>query len=478
MKRNLFTAGFSFVMLFFYLNAFAERSLAGITISVEKIINTCAGSNTGAINISVTGSKGECSYNWTGPNGYSKKSKNINNLAAGIYYLTVKDAKGNTASLQVDVISLAAIIVNATVADVQCFNTSTGSIDLNVSGGSGTGYTYSWSGANGFKATTEDLSNLKAGTYNVIVTDMAGCTINKLYTVYQSSSALTTSVSKTESNICYGNGTITITGVGGTAPYWYKINNGSYASTGFFNNLIAGTYSIKTKDSKSCEVTTTVEIPDAVVDVFENNNLMSTAKEINLFFTIQAKIGPTSGDVDWYKFTTGPDMSRQFSFVLRLLSTDGSCSGDIYDINGQLIQPTFLDLPNKIYYNLNFSTTYYIKVTGQLSNTCYNLLITAPIESPLALRKFDFPSEIQNQTAKIFPNPHSGSFTLNIESPLDGIATIEIYNANGQKLNTQKQAVVKGKSIIASYQNMKGAVLFYKIIIGNKQLTGKIIGTN
>jgi hypothetical protein len=214
------------------------------------------------------------------------------------------------------------------------------------------------------------------------------------------------------------------------------------------------------------------------VDVYENNNLMNGAKEIELFNTIQAKIGPTSGDVDWYSFTTGPDMSRQFSFVLRLLSTDGSCTADFYDINGQLIQPTFLDLPNKIYYNLNFSTTYFIKVTGQLSNTCYNLLITAPIESQLASRKFDFPSEIKNQSAKIFPNPHSGSFTLNIESPLDGIATIEIYNANGQKLNTQKQPAIKGKNLIATYQNMKGAVLFYRIIIGNKQLTGKIIGTN
>jgi hypothetical protein len=306
MKRNFYTSAFTFLLFVLALTSNAEIPSAGITITVDKITNTCAGSNSGAINISVSGSKGECSYTWTGPNGYSKKSKNISNLAAGTYYLIVKDAKGNTASLQVDVISLAAIVVNTIVSDVQCFNTSTGSIDLNVSGGSGTGYTYSWSGANGFKATTEDLNNLKAGTYNVIVTDMAGCTINNLYTVYQSSSALTTSVSKTESNICYGNGTITVTGVGGTAPYWYKINNGSYTSTGFFNNLIAGTYSIKTKDSKSCEVTTTVEIPDAVVDVFEDNNLMSTAKEINLFFTIQAKIGPTSGDVDWYKFTTEP----------------------------------------------------------------------------------------------------------------------------------------------------------------------------
>ena len=401
MKRNFYTSAFTFLLFVLALTSNAEIPSAGITITVDKITNTCAGSNSGAINISVSGSKGECSYNWTGPNGYSKKSKNISNLAAGTYSITVKDLKGNTASLHIEVASFAAIVVQATVTDIKCLVRTTGAIDLTVSGGSGSGYTFSWNGPNGFKASTEDLSNLTAGIYNVVIKDRVGC-----------------------------------------------------------------------------DTETTVEIRDEFVDVYENNNLMSTAKEIELYKTILAKIGPTSVDIDWYKFNTGPDMSRQFPFVLRLLSTDGSCFGDFYDINGQLIQPTFLDLPNKIYYNLNFSTTYYIKVTGQLSNTCYNLLITAPIESPLASRKFDFPSEIKNQTAKIFPNPHNGSFTLNIKSPLDGVATIEIYNANGQKLNTQKQAAIKGKNINASYQNMKGAVLFYRIIIGNKQLTGKIIGTN
>ena len=49
-----------------------------------------------------------------------------------------------------------------------------GAIDLNVSGGSGT-KTFSWSGPNGFTATTEDLENITNGTYTVIVTDGNGC---------------------------------------------------------------------------------------------------------------------------------------------------------------------------------------------------------------------------------------------------------------------------------------------------------------
>jgi hypothetical protein len=151
---------------------------------------------------------------------------------------------------------------------------------------------------------------------------------------------------------------------------------------------------------------------------------------------------------------------------------------DIYDVSGNMMPGIVADSKSKVYQTLTPNTPYYIKVSGTVANSCYNLQIAPPIVEPLLTRPVNAFSEIQNQTAKIFPNPHSGSFTLNIESPLDGIATIEIYNANGQKLHTQKQSAIKGKNLIASYQNMKGAVLFYKIIIGNKQLTGKILGAN
>jgi hypothetical protein len=45
-----------------------------------------------------------------------------------------------------------------------------GTINLTVAGGTGP-YAYAWTGANGFTASTEDLSTLPAGTYSVTVTD-------------------------------------------------------------------------------------------------------------------------------------------------------------------------------------------------------------------------------------------------------------------------------------------------------------------
>ena len=58
--------------------------------------------------------------------------------------------------------------------DVSCTGLSDGAVNLTVSGGTGA-YTYSWTQGAVSVGTTQDLTNVAAGTYSVVVTDANGC---------------------------------------------------------------------------------------------------------------------------------------------------------------------------------------------------------------------------------------------------------------------------------------------------------------
>jgi len=78
------------------------------------------------------------------------------------------------------------IIVDATITDDAC--NGSGAIDIDVSGGDGN-YTIFWS--NGMQV--EDISNLAAGNYTVVITDGSGAEVESIITVQGSSGATTLS---------------------------------------------------------------------------------------------------------------------------------------------------------------------------------------------------------------------------------------------------------------------------------------------
>ncbi|GAB3165080.1 SprB repeat-containing protein [Telluribacter humicola] len=143
-----------------------SRTTATITPTTTNA--TCFGSNNGSITLGVTG-KAPFTYSWSNSN----ITKDIVNLLAGTYTVTVKDADGCSTALPVTVSQPAAVTGTITKTDDTNPDPAiaTGSADLTASGGT-PGYTYLWS--NG--ATTEDLTALTRNTYSVTITDTRGCT--------------------------------------------------------------------------------------------------------------------------------------------------------------------------------------------------------------------------------------------------------------------------------------------------------------
>ena len=90
---------------------------------------------------------------------------------------------------------------------------------------------------------SEDQSNLAAGLYSVIVSDANSCSsISLPVTITGPASALSGSItSQTDVTIFGGNdGSVTVSGSGGTSPYLYKLRFRSISGFWYIWTLYAG----------------------------------------------------------------------------------------------------------------------------------------------------------------------------------------------------------------------------------------------
>lgn len=146
--------------------------IGSFTASNTKTDITCYGLTNGTANITLAG--GAPAYNFLWSDGST--TQNRTGLATGSYIVTVTDAVGctTTSGLSINQPTLLSVLVQATPPSCPAgatppFNAD-GSITLTVSGGTPT-YTYLWNSG----ATTQNRTNLAAGTYSVTVTDTKGC---------------------------------------------------------------------------------------------------------------------------------------------------------------------------------------------------------------------------------------------------------------------------------------------------------------
>ncbi len=150
-----------------------------------------------------------------------------------------------------------------TIQPVSCHGGANGQITVAATGGTGNGFTYTWS--NGQTGNT--ASNLSAGTYTVSVTDAAtGCTITRNITISEPDPIIITPTIVNASDEMTADGSISVEVTGGTAPYTYMWSNG--ATTATVENLPFGSYTVKVTDANGCMETITVVIdPNCTIEV-------------------------------------------------------------------------------------------------------------------------------------------------------------------------------------------------------------------
>jgi subtilisin-like proprotein convertase family protein len=220
---------------------------------VSNNSETCGNGN-GAIDIDVSG-PGTFNTTFLWSNG--ETTEDISGLLAGTYTVDVTNAFGCTIQLSVDVLNDGDISLFSTITDESCGD-GAGMIDLSVGGS--TNLSFSWS--NG--ATTEDISGLSSGTYNVTVTNNdSGCEQQGAYTIVNTTTGVAIMDTIIVNEFCSDSlGSIDITVAGGVGPYSYLWSNG--ATIEDISNLTTGTYSLTvTDDNDGCQLSMSITITNA-----------------------------------------------------------------------------------------------------------------------------------------------------------------------------------------------------------------------
>ena len=212
---------------------------------------SCFGENDGSIILNIIGGVEPLTVLWDDdPTSGNERY----NLGPGTYNVLIEDSSGNECKIEQEfiIVEPQELILNGVVTNpLDCDNVNSGSIDLQVVGGTEP-YTFLWS--NG--AVTEDLNNVPAGNYSVSVTDFMGCEVNDQFELIRPSDLETNLIFDFTAD-CENSITSQITTLevsGGVPPYNIVWSDGIIS--GDIGQIMTtsqnGTYVIDITDSLGC----------------------------------------------------------------------------------------------------------------------------------------------------------------------------------------------------------------------------------
>ena len=286
-------------------------------VITETVINpACSGVSSGSIDLTVTG--GSVPYTFAWSNGSS--DQNVSGLASGLHSVTVTDATGCSTQKSFMLTNGAVLTAGSSLRHPSCTQDN-GSVDITTFGGVAP-YTYLWSTG----ATTEDLLNVGAGTYSLKITDAAGCSTERSYTLRVNNTLSVTSLVTPTS--CEGDdsGAIDLTIVG-IAPYTIQWLDGP--TTEDRSGLTAGNYKVTVSDASGCTTTLNVSVFKKQLQV--SSIVSQPACSGDLGSISVTPTGEPPYTYTWSNGETGGSIEGLVNGIYSVTITDGSgCSRSLF----------------------------------------------------------------------------------------------------------------------------------------------------
>lgn len=185
----------------------------------------CFGDCNGSITLMPSGGMMPYTYSWTST---EKVTNPVESLCDGVYTARVFDARGCViSSPSYTIKSTSAIGLSATSYSSSCSSVADGTIILLPSGGT-PNYQYAWTGPGGYTADSQDLINVRSGSYTVEVSDNYGCKKDSVLSIVPSITVVANA--GTDQIICPGTGSVLLNAgaSAGSVDYrWYPLGNRS-----------------------------------------------------------------------------------------------------------------------------------------------------------------------------------------------------------------------------------------------------------
>jgi hypothetical protein len=109
---------------------------------------------------------------------------------------------------------------------------------------------------------------------------------------------------------------------------------------------------------------------------------------------------------------------------------------------------------------------------GQIDEACSPVAGPAPLTSKQVV--IDGPA---NLVTNAFPNPHDGSFIIEVQSPVAGKGSIMLYDFQGRTIATREEQLQKGTNQVR-FSNQKKMNFMYRVMVNGQSAGGKVLSIN
>ena len=319
-------------------NAFGctnSSSTVGVILEAPDLtvttLNANCGDDNGQASVSIANGLAPYDISWSN----NASSSTITDLEADQYFVIVEDANGCKRAAAA-MVGTNGLNQTATVHPVECYGEATGGIELSITGAVAP-TTVLWSTG----ATTFNISNLVAGTYEVTVTDASGCVSVGSYTVGQAPLIQLTSVVEDPTSACgASDGLIDASATGGIGALdleYFNINNISVSNDPL--TAPAGFYNLVVSDINGCSQSFPFTIEDPSGPVIAVDTIITSScsndGQIQLI-----NVGNNAVSFLWSNAQTTLNLSNLSpgEYSLQATNASGCVSASFYTVDATLPQ--------------------------------------------------------------------------------------------------------------------------------------------